>query len=736
MKSLINMIFIFLAMQTGFAQSLKGIVYEEDENENKIPLVGANIYWEGTQLGTTTNDAGFFILDKIDSDRLHLIVSYIGYQPDTVDIPTNLDSIEIVLSINRELNEVIVTGTSLSKYIDELDAKPTEVITSKELLKAACCNLSESFTTNASVDVQFQDAVTGAKQIQLLGLSGIYTQMLFENIPTLKGVVNTFGLGYVPGPWMTAISVSKGAGSVVNGYESITGQINIDYKKPDDIERYYFNAFTSSHYKTDLNANAAVQLSDNLSTMLLAHSNFVTRTIDDNYDTFADQPEVQQFNLMNRWNYYSFNGYDSQFGIQVINEERRSGQITSADMENPSGPNYEIDINTEYYAMYTKNGFVFNDEPYTSMGLILDGIYQTQNSLFGLRGYNLKQKYFYANLIFETMTSDEVHSLTAGSSYIFDQYDEDFDSLSYFRKESVPGIFAEYNFSPEYFISIVPGVRIDFNSLYGTFITPRIHIKYNINENTALRISGGRGYRSVNLLAENLNYLASAREFVVVDQPSYEEGWNFGFNLNQYVPIGRRDLRITLEYYHTDFIKQTVVDIDSDVRQVSFYNLNGESYSNNYQVELFYQLFERLDLTAAYRYSDVKTTYGNQLMTKPLSSYYKLLFTGSYATEKSGWLFDLSVLLNGNGRIPSTEENPAQYQRADSFHSFWNINAQVTKKIDIVDLYVGIENLLDVRQDNPIIASDDPFGEYFDATMVWGPIDGRKFYVGLRLSVL
>ena len=736
MKSIINLILILLAIETGIAQTLTGTVYEKDEKENKIPLVGANIYWAGTNIGTTSDIAGKFSLNKDDSDSLKLVISYIGYKPATMLITDNVDSIEIILSINRELKEVVVTGTSLSKYIDELNARPTEIITSKELLKAACCNLSESFTTSASVDVQFQDAVTGAKQIQLLGLSGIYTQMLFENIPTLKGVTNTFGLSYVPGPWMTAISISKGAGSVVNGYESITGQINIDYKKPDDIERYYFNAFTSSHYKTDLNANAAVQLSDNLSTILLAHTNFVTRTVDDNYDTFADQPEVQQFNLMNRWNYYSFAGYDSQFGIQIINEERRGGQITSADLENPSGRNYEIDINTEYYALYAKNGIVFNDEPYTSMGLILDGLYQTQNSLFGLRGYELQQKYFYSNLLFETRSEDDVHSLTTGASYVFDQYKEDFDTLNYFRKESIPGIFAEYNFSPSYKFSVVPGVRVDFHNLYGTFFTPRIHVKYNIDDNTTVRVSAGKGYRSVNLLAENLNYLASSRNFVVIDQPTYEEGWNYGFNLNRYFTIDNRDLRLTLEYYHTDFVKQTVVDIDSDVRQVRFYNLNGESYSNNYQVEIYYELFPRLELTAAYRYSDVKTTYENSLLTKPLSSYYKLLFTGSYTNPDRDWLFDLSVLLNGNGRIPGTEENPVQYQRDDSFNSFWNINAQLTKKIGIVDLYFGLENLLDFRQENPIIASEDPFGEYFDATLVWGPIDGRKFYVGLRLSVL
>jgi outer membrane receptor for ferrienterochelin and colicin len=730
------MIFILLATQTGMAQTLTGIVFEEDENHNKIPLAGTNVYWAGTNIGTITDINGRFKIGRVSYDSIKLVISYIGYQPVTLLVPENQDSLDITLSINRELNEVVITGSSLSKYFDELDPRSTEIITSKELLKAACCNLSESFTTNASVDVQFQDAVTGAKQIQLLGLAGIYTNIMFENIPTLKGITNTFGFGFVPGPWMTAISVSKGTGSVANGYESITGQINIDYKKPDDIERYYFNAFQSSHFKTDLNANAAVQLSDNLSTLLLAHTDFVTKTFDHNHDNFADQPEVKQFNIMNRWHYQSFTGYTSQVGIQVIDEKRNAGQISAPHSGSHAGHLYEINIDTKRYELYAKNGFVFNDEPYTSMGLILNGQYQDQESEFGLRRYNSKLRFFFSKLIFETKTADEVHSITFGGSYAFDQYEENYNGIDFFRKEYVPGIFAEYNYSPLPQIAVVPGARVDFHNLYGTFFTPRLHIKYGIDDNTTLRISGGKGYRSVNLFADNLNYLASSRLFIVTDNPTYEEAWNYGFNLTKYFPLNNRDLRFTFDFYRTDFIRQTVVDIDSDVDEVRFYDLDGKSFSNNYQIELAYELFQRLDLSAAFRYSDVKTQFGDQLLTKPLVSRYKALLTLSYATEERQWLFDTSFLLNGDGRVPSTKENPEQYQRSETFSEFVNINAQITKRIDIVDLYFGVENLLDFKQDNPIIASDDPFGEYFDASLVWGPIDGRKFYVGVRLSVL
>jgi len=562
---------------------------------------------------------------------------------------------------------------------------------------------------------------------------------MFENIPTLTGIGSTFGLDYVPGPWMTSISISKGAASVVNGYESITGQINIDYKKPDHPEKFYLNAFQSTHYKTDVNANYSQEFSDNLKTIFLAHSNFTSKTLDHNHDSFMDQPNIKQINLFNRWDYNSFNGYEGQFGFQVLNKERRGGQIseTSEHLNHlgHSSGKYNINIDTKRYQFYAKNGYVFNSYPYMSLGLILNGQFHEQKSLFGLRNYNADQKSFYANLLFENKSEDETHSVILGSSFVFDQYKEVFDGINYNRKESRPGLFAEYNYSPTNSLSIVPGARVDFHNLYGTFLTPRMHIKYAFDENTTLRISGGKGYRSVNLFADNLNYLVSSRHFEVINKPTYEEGWNYGFNLTRYFSIYDRELRITADFYRTDFIKQTVVDIDSDVRQVRFYDLNGKSYSNNYQVELAYELIDNLDVTAAYRFSDVRTKFGDELLTKPLVSRYKALLTLSYATSNRKWFFDSSFLLNGNGRVSSTKENPVEYQREERFSEFVNINAQITHSFDFLDLYLGVENLTDFKQSNPIISSDKPFGEYFDSSLVWGPIDGRKFYIGLRLSV-
>lgn len=737
MKNIIVILLFLFSLIQIYGQEITGYVYEKDDKGKKIPLVGSNIFWQGTQIGTTSNYDGYFKLKRPEKIPALLIVSYIGYKPDTILVEYFPQEIEIILSVNRQLEEVVVLGSSLSKFIDQTEVKPTEVITTKELLKAACCNLSESFTTNASVDVQFQDALTGAKQIQLLGLAGIYTQILFENMPTLKGIGNIFGLSYVPGPWMTSISISKGAGSVVNGYESIAGQINLEYKKPTDIEKYYLNIYQNSSYKTDLNSNLTLNISENISTTILAHSNFTTKSLDNNKDNFKDHPDLKQINFMNRWKYDSHSGFNSIFGFQLLNEVRNGGQLSPTYSDNSihNGHRYDININTKRYEIFAKNGYVFDTENYTSLGLIINAQFHKQNSLFGLRKYDALQKSFFSNLILESSSLDEVHLIKTGVSFVFDEYQESMNDYNINRKETRPGIFIEYNYSPFNFISIMPGARIDYHNIYGTFFTPRTHIQWDIDENTTLRVSAGRGFRSVNIFAENLNYFVSSREFKIIDDPTYEEGWNYGFNLTKYLTLFDKELRLTGEFYRTDFRKQIIVDIDSDPGKVKFYNLKGKSYSDNLQIEAAYQL-TGFDIYAAVRYTDVQTLIGERMLSKPLVSKFKGLLTLSYFTEEREWFFDSSFLLNGGGRIPSTKQNPEEHRREETFKPFVNINAQITRKIGELDVYLGVENLLNFKQKNPIIAPNDPFGNYFDGSLIWGPISGTNIYLGIRLSVL
>ena len=247
----------------------------------------------------------------------------------------------------------------------------SQLITRDELFKAACCNLGESFTTNPSVDVNYSDAATGAKQIKLLGLSGTYVQMLTENLPNFRGAAAPYALDYVPGPWMNSIQVSKGSSSVRNGYESITGQIDIEYLKPDNDEGLTVNLYGNTMSRLEANVDANIHLDDKLSTEVLAHYQDDFGHHDVNDDGFLDQPNVRQWNLQNRWKWkgthYMFHG-----GISMVKEKREGGQKDHSSHPLTSSPSnlYKIGIETDRYEGYMKHAFIIDPEHGTNIALM------------------------------------------------------------------------------------------------------------------------------------------------------------------------------------------------------------------------------------------------------------------------------------------------------------------------------------------------------------------------------
>jgi len=729
--------FILLFHGLGYAQHVSGKVFEDNGMGEMVPLVGVNIYWAHNLLGTTSDADGGFEIEGVNSqekDRQMLIFSFVGYQKDTLRVQESMSNIEVILAASRMLDGVEVSARESGSHFSRIDPILTQNISGAELTKAACCNLSESFETNASVDVSYSDAVTGAKQIHLLGLAGIYSQIMTENIPNFYGLSNSFGLMYVPGPWMESIQVSKGTAAVVNGYESISGQINVEYKKPDDSEKLYLNVFGDSYGRLEGNFNTATKLNDKWSTMLYGHVSNNQQKDDHNGDGFLDHPLYTQYNILNRWKYFG-ERYRTQFGFQYINEDRIGGQTDYDKSDEPIITNpYGINIKTRRAQAFWKNGIVFS-RPATSLGFINSYTWHDQESMFGLRDYNATQNSYYGNLIFQSYLGNSRHVYSTGVSYRYDNYDETMNDSAFSLMESVPGIFYQYTFTnPERF-TFIAGIRVDFHNVYGTFYTPRVHAKYNLTPKTFLRVSAGKGYRTANVLAENISLLASSRRIVTEGNLNQEEAWNYGVNIIHYLLLFNRELTLSADFYRTDFINQVIVDVDADASQIRIYNLDGTSYSNSFQVEASYELVKNLDLVAAFRINDVNMTIDNELQRKPLVHKYKGLVNLSYATNFNIWQFDFTTQFNGGGRLPSTTANPPEYQRGETFPAYTIVNAQVTKYFRKWSIYVGGENLLGFTQDNPIVAADDPFGEYFDASMVWAPIMGRKFYLGLRFAI-
>ena len=601
-----------------------------------------------------------------------------------------------------------------------------------ELFKAACCNLGESFTTNPSVDVAYNDATTGARQIKLLGLSGTYVQMLTENLPNFRGAAIPYALGYVPGPWMKGIQVSKGCASVKNGYESITGQINVDYLQPEDEQQVEVNLFGDTKSRIEANADANVHLSDRWATEILLHHENIIKNHDDNGDGFYDMPGREQYNVQNRWVYkgksYIFHG-----GLGALKEIRTSGQdeehVHSDDI-------YRIKLHTNRYEGYMKHAFILNHEHGTNIAFMSSASMHQLNARYGNKLYDLNEKNLYGSLMFETNFSTQ-HNLSLGLSFNHDYLGQNEGrNKGQNEKETTPGAYAQYTYTLGTKLTAMAGVRFDHSSLYGNFFTPRFHVKYSPVDAISIRLSAGKGYRTVFGMAEYNYLLASGRNLNISKSLKQEEAWNYGLSTALYIPMFGKTLKLNAEYYYTDFRNQAVVDYDANKEFISIYNLIGKSYSHTFQIDASYPLLKGLEITAAYRLNDVKCTYdyGKTLKEKPLTSKYKALFTASYKTPLGLWQFDATVQLNGGGR------NPEPYLLADGsrswsprFHSFEQVSAQITRWFRHWSIYVGGENLTGFKQKTPIYGASNPWGSDFEPTLVWGPVEGRMFYAGVRV---
>ena len=650
----------------------------------------------------------------------------------------------------KELQGVTIRSGATTRRV--AGAVNGTLISKDELFKAACCNLGESFTTNPSVDVNYSDAATGAKQIKLLGLSGTYVQMLTENLPNFRGAAAPYSLGYVPGPWMKSIQVSKGSASVRNGYESITGQIDVEYLKPDDDQGVTVNLFGNTMSKFEANADANLHLNGPLATEILAHYENDWGGHDRNHDGFVDMPKVRQYNLQNRWRsvgeHYIFHA-----GLGILKEKREGGQTGHhANAANP----YLIDIETDRYEAYMKHAFVLDKEHGTNLAFMGNASMHVQDGGYGQKAYYVNQKNAYAQLMFEHNFTKQ-HNLSAGLSLNHDYLHQNatgilltdpyYDMpalmtlnevhLRYAQKETVPGAYAQYTYNKDDRLILMAGLRVDDSNIYGTFVTPRVHIKYMPADLVSFRLSAGKGYRTPFALAENSNLLASGRWMIVDEQLKQEEAWNYGVTMAWNIPLFGKTLKLNADYYYTDFKEQAVVDYEVESRAIYIHNLHGKSYSHTLQVDATYPVFKGMTVTAAYRLNDVKCTYGtnDKLMTKPLTSRYKGLLTTSYKTPLGLWQFDATLQLNGGGRLPTpaVDSNGAQMWPSN-FHSYEQLSAQITRWFRHFSVYIGGENLTGFKQKNPIINAHDPWSEKFDATMVWGPVQGAMGYIGVRVN--
>ena len=735
---------------TAFAQQFsKGTVVDEAN----LPLMGAEVYWNGTQIGVSTDDNGTFTLKRTENSNT-LVISYIGYKTKTVKV-TNSEALHIQLEPQSALEEVVVTQKRANTMKSQWQVANLHTMSSGELLKAACCNLSESFSTNPSIDVNFSDAVTGNKQIKMLGLTSPYILMAEENIPAMRGASQAYGLSFVPGTWIESIQITKGAGSVINGYESISGQINYEIEKPINARPFFLNLYTSEDSRYELNAHTKVKLSDKWATSLLAHGNIRQRKSDHNHDGFIDNPIGNQINLLNRWQYSNAEkGWVSFVNLNYMKDERQAGQIDYNPLTDKGTTNaWGSEVNSERFTLSNKTGYVFPDTPYKSIGLQNSFQSHRQDSYFGLNSYDIHQKSWYGNLIYNSIIGNTQHKFATGLSGTYDDYNEQLTTSAlagdFSRIDRSVGAFFEYTYDNSSNFSFVAGIRADSHNNLGNFITPRFHLRYNPWKEATFRLSAGRGKRAANVIAENQQLLASSRQLHIIGGDggklyglNPEIAWNYGASFLQAFKIWGKNAELSVDFYRTHFDNQVVVDLDHSPQQALFYNLDGKSFANSLQAEVSISPAKGLDFKAAYKYYDVQTQFTKGQLEKTLTPKHRWFANVAYETadthenKHSQWKFDVTFNWLGEQRLPTTATNPLPYRLSDYAPSFATLNAQITRVFSkTFEVYVGGENITNYKQANGILAADAPFGAYFDSTMQYAPAFGQMYYAGLRFKL-
>lgn len=725
-------------------KTLTGLV----TNEKDEVLIFATVNWENTQMAATTDLEGGFEIERPDT-AANLVVSYVGYSPVIVRVEPSEESVWVEVAGVVALTEIEVTARQSGNFTSTLSIQNLESITSQELRKAPCCNLGEAFETNASVDVAYSDAVTGAKEIQMLGLRGVYTQLLIEKRPALYGLAAPYALDYIPGTWLSGIQISKGAGTVQTGYGGMAGAINSELQKPREDKQFFVNLFGSHVGRGEANVHFNRKITDNWSIGTLLHGSVFNNEVDHNGDGFLSMPKKEVGTGMIRLFYNGNDPFEGQLNVQFLKERREAGQIV--DDSRPERDFYTIQQNNDRVEVVGKLGYLGFEEPYKAMGSIWSATYHKLNSRYGDRFHQGEQRSFYSNLFYSTIFGTTDHKIMYGGGYQYDDYQEFIDEADISRTEHKTGAFAEYNFVKEntdaeadkwwHELGLILGLRADYHNQFGLLVTPRMNFKLNFTEESVLRISGGRGYRTANVVAENISFLASSRQIVFVEDLDIESSWNFGANFTQKFTLDGREGAFVIDAYRTEFTNQVILDVEDNFRELLIYNLDGKSFSNSFLTSVNWEVFKGFELKLAYKFNDVRTTYQGDLRERPLVAKHRGLVAADYETPNKKWRFNVSSHLVGQQRLQEIDVHLPD----EEFHIHMNgerspnyavVNAQMTfAPKENLEFYLGSENLTGYHQHDPIIGAEDPFGQYFDATRVYAPTMGTVGYFGLRYSI-
>lgn len=712
--------------------NIKGIV--TDNKNQPIPFV--NIIWKNNPgVGTITDQDGSFTI-PLTNQRDSLQAITLGYQTQTLKIDPQAEIQIIILTPeDKQLNDVSVVARRKSEIISKKSSLKVEKLTTASLEQLPCCHLAASFENTLSVDKSYPDAVTGTEEIRMLGLAGVYTQVLSEELPLARGLSSSFGL-YVPGAFLESINISKGIGSVTSGYEGITGQIQLFLKQPENTDRFFLNLYSNSNGASDINLYKGFEMGKKKrwNTILFIHGSSHFGRHDKNKDGFLDIPTGEGYHIAQTIKYTNPGLYRHQLGYRLMYKENQGGQ-TGFNPKQDKGTtnNYGVGIESRRWEIFSNQMIKLKNLKGVTIGLKNNISHFKRDAFFGLKEYNAREDNFNSILHIEKRWEAMEQKINFGASFMYDKTNESLDSINIDREEIVPGFFSEYSIKPSEKMTIIAGVRLDNHNHYKLLFTPRLHFKYDFSDKSVFRIRAGKGYRTANTIIDNTGLLPSSKTWNLPESTKdlKEEAWSYGASLSHDLSLAGQEFNIELDFNRTEFEDKIITDLERDPSRIYFTKLNGESYANTYQVQITTSPIKQLVVKMAGRYNQVKETYQGLLRDKLFNAKFKGLLTLSYATKYSKWKFNITNQIIGKAKLPLLEGD----EFATHSPAFYQLHAQITRKFKHFEIYVAGENITNYTQKNPILGANNPFSSEFDATRIWAPIMGTKLSGGIRLRI-
>ncbi|MBV6438471.1 MAG: TonB-dependent receptor [Haliscomenobacteraceae bacterium CHB4] len=728
------------------AQYLFGQVTDAQET----PLPGAVVAWAGTTIGARTDDKGEFAipLPQDTTQKPLRLAAIFGALRDTFLIEDLTSYWTLAMSANVTLQEVTVRDEVTGAYISVLQPVKTEIINRAELRKAACCDLAGCFETQSTVQPTTTNILTNARELRILGLSGVYNQVLVDGLPTIQGLTYTYGTGTIPGSMLENIWVVKGANSVLQGYEGMVGQITVFPREGGIAEPVTADVLVNSFGEKHLNVAWAANKT-RWTNYLALHTSQPGGKWDRDDDTFLDLPRLTRYSVYNKWRYRkeNENGLSAFIGARYVDEQRIGGQ-GNFDPEKDEGTTnaYGQTVRFRQPEIFGKTGWRFNAD--NKISLLASFVAQDQNSWFGLTRYDADQRHAYVNVQYEFFWGkNKAQELKTGISFRHFILNESVgfaaaDTLgrsfagTYRREENIPGVFAEntFHFKNDRWVWIA-GLRADRHNAFGWYVTPRTMLRFNPSPNLDLRASVGAGWRTVNLFPENIALLVGSRDIVFAESLRPERAWNAGINVTRRFAIGKMRLTATADFYHTRFQNQFFPDYDADPTKAIIANFGGKSISNGVQLEGSAAWGRRLELRTAYNFLDVFRHQDGRKVSLPFNPRHKILGVATFRTPGERWQFDANLHWYGRQRLPDTSRNPENLRRPDHSKAYSVVGAQVRRALRRFDVFAGCENVFDFRQLQPILGWEQPFARGFDPSFAWGPTRGREFYIGFNFKL-